>query len=92
MSKKTFKFGGFLGKYFVEDKKLFFFRIGKYIFKDDVYFCGVCVQNERLVVLFLKFKEGLDKVVFGLLFSFRIGKYILNDNIIYVKSLEKLLI
>lgn len=43
MSKKTFRFGGFLGKYFVEDKKLFFFRIGKYIFKDDVYFCGVCV-------------------------------------------------
>lgn len=93
MSKKSFGFGGFLVKYFVDDKKLFFFRIGKYIFKDDVYFCGNCEFNEKLLVLFGKFKESLiEKIVFGLslLFLFRIGKYILNDNFIYVKSLEKL--
>ena len=90
MSKKTFRPGGFSGKYSVEDKKLPPFRTGKYIPKDDVYSCGVCVQNERPVALSSKCKEGSDKVVSGSPPPFRTGKYTPNDHTIYVKSPEKL--
>lgn len=90
MSKKTFRPGGFSGKYSVEDKKLPPFRTGKYIPKDDVYSCGVFVQNDRPVALSSKSKEGSDKVVSGSPPPFRTGKYTPNDNTIYVKSPEKL--
>ena len=90
MSKKTFRPGGFSGKSSVEDKKLPPFRTGKYIPKDEVYSCGVCVQNERPVALSSKSKEGSDKVVSGSPPPFRTGKYTPNDNTIYVKSPEKL--
>lgn len=90
MSKKTFRPDGFSGKYSVEDKKLPPFRTGKYVPKDDVYSCGVCVQNERSVALSSKSKESSDKVVSGSPPPFRTGKYTPNDNTIYVKSGEKI--
>lgn len=87
-SRKSFRPGEFSVKYSVEDKKLPPFRTGKYIPKDDVYSCGVCVQNERSVPLSSKSKESSDKVVSGSPPPFRTGKYTPNDNTIYVKSPE----
>ena len=90
MSKKSFKPRGFSVKYSVEDKKLPPFRTGKYIPKDDVYSCGVCVQNERSVALSSKSKESTDKIVSGSPPPFRTGKYTPNDNTIYLKNPDKL--
>lgn len=90
MSRKSFSPSGFSVKYSVEDKKLPPFRTGKYVPKDDVYSCGVCVQNESSVALSSKSKESTDKIVSGSPPPFRTGKYTPNDNIIYVKSPERL--
>lgn len=90
MNKKSFKPGEFSVKYSAEDKKLPPFRTGKYIPKDDVYSCGVCVQNERSVALSSKSKESTDKVVSGSPPPFRTGKYTPNDNTIYLKNPDKL--
>lgn len=90
MSRKSFSPCGFSVKYSVEDKKLPPFRTGKYVPKDDVYSCGVCVQSERSVALSSKSKESSDKVVSGSPPPFRTGKYTPNDNTIYVKSPERL--
>lgn len=94
MSRKSYYFSEYSVRCLEDNKKLLFFRIGKYVFKDDVYFCDVSIQNERFIFLFFKLRDRIDNIVFGLylLSLFRIGKYILNDSNIYVKSLENLFV